>query len=656
MIAGVINFLLAASQVASSLPGSGEAVASPFLAPLFFIVVFEVLHRRQANRAMAYIDGRDASSTQTTRNQSPWPWVLAHQIGFYAVLHFGWNRYVQTDLGLADVFFAPAVLLIAPWFAVYVSALFHRWRREESRRPDPWPLPAFLLFQLRVFIVPLLPCLVFSITGWLTTFEPTRFTMAAYPSLPFAISLVFTFCIVVFSPFLIRLALASDSMPQGPLRHRFEEIARSGDFKFLDIRVARTHGRVMNAMFVGVAGRLRYVFMTDAILERLSDEDLAGVFAHEMGHSRRGHILLNMAMFLGMSLFMLITVDSDPAAASGWSAVFLYPAFIFFVFSPVAKAFESEADAYAGEILGDPAPIKKSLEKIGQMYPKRMKDGGLIHPSIEQRVGFLAAYFANPKLATEFRSRLKRIKTTIALFFLVPLLLWANTLPHEIRMGGLRAGAMEAADDKNKVEGGKSAAALMARYEDELEGDGIDPGYEIRATLWQTVALGAQESEDFPAAAPFIELMREHRDEFSSPVYVYNTSILSAYQAAATGNWPLLIREWRRAADELAPIEEMAPDDPQIERERRDMALLAAIETMARRLGALSRTAHPQDLPAATSPEFQFLHLLDRIRLTQGIDESLAADLAAARETLTPGWKRAALRQLESLVRPTNGD
>ncbi len=634
---------MAALQVASYGPQDGEVYEPPFLVPIGLLLALEVFHRRMANKRLAW---ERASIDGPVRKIGPSPWtvVFIHQLAFYAILHYGWNRIIQVDLGLGDMFFLPAVGLILPWFAMHASALYHRWRVDEGQRIQPWPLASYFKFNYRVFIVPLLPCLIFSITTWLATHGETRFLMAAYPSLELLISLGFTVLIVTFSPFLVRLALGSQSMPPGPMRTRFEEIAKRGNFRFLDIRVAQTHNRVVNAMFVGVLGRLRYVFLTDAILTRLSEEDLAGVFAHEMGHSKRGHILLNMAMFLGLSLFMHVSIDPDPLAESSWALIFLYPFFIFFIFSPVAKAFESEADTFAGETLGDEGPIKRSLETLGRLYPKRLKDGGLVHPSIENRIHFLGLYFKEPALAQMFRARMRRVKTIIVVFLVVPLFMWLNTLPYEFQVGALRAGAMEAAS----TDDGDRAAALMVEFKDELDGGIVDPGYMIHATLWQTRAIQALKEEDFSEAGLMVKEMRRHRDDYTTPIFTYNTSILSAYLAAATGDWPRLQRERRRAEVELDEVEALAPGDPQIEDEKRDIQLLTAIEIMARRLGALPPAVFPQDLPRGEGPEMDFLRSLDRSLSAGDSVDSAALEV----EKLQAGWKRAALGQLKNLLRP----
>ncbi|MFT7616409.1 MAG: Zn-dependent protease with chaperone function [Planctomycetota bacterium] len=642
MIAGVVSFLFAALQVAGFNAESGVLVSGAVLLPVVFIVVFDLIHRRSTNRIKQARESNTGQATGRTRESSPWSLVFMHQLGFMAILHFGWSRLVQVELGLGGIFLLPGILMILPWLAVHVSSIYHRWRLDEGERLDPWPLAGFLCFNLRVLIVPVLPCLIFSIIAWLGTNEPTRSLMAAYPSFEMLISLGLTLSIVVFSPFLVRAAVASDPMPESPMRDRFEAIAQEGGFRFLDIRIARTHNRIVNAMFVGVAGRLRYVFMTDAILSQLSEEDLDGVFAHEMGHSRRGHILLNMAMFLGLSLFMHLSMDVDQVESSSIAAFFLYPFFIFFVFSPVAKAFESEADAFAGEILGDPGPIRRSLETMGRMYPKRMKDGGLVHPSIEQRVGFLGLYFNNPDVAKMFRHRLRRIKITIGVFFAVPLLLWINTWPSEYRVGGLRAGAMEASANEDGV----SAQGLLERYDNEINREVDDPSGAIQVTLWQTVAIAAQSKEDFAKAAPMIQLMREQRDDFESPIFVYNTSILSAQQAAGTGDWPRLTRERRRAEEELDVLEALMPNDPQLVQEREDIQLLTAIETTARRLKALPPTVNPEPLPAPKTPEISFLHVL----VGRETDIQSPSGTKPEEEKLSPGWKRASLQLLKTIA------
>jgi STE24 endopeptidase len=116
---------------------------------------------------------------------------------------------------------------------------------------------------------------------------------------------------------------------------------------------------------MGIAGPLRYVLLTDALLESLSGEQVEAVMAHELGHIRRRHMA-----WLGVSGLAAILLAS---AGVGWAAwVLPWPALrseaaqsvLFLAGLPLAilwigfvsRRFEWQADAFAVQHLSGARP------------------------------------------------------------------------------------------------------------------------------------------------------------------------------------------------------------------------------------------------------------------------------------------------------------
>ncbi len=654
MIEGIAGFIVASLAVASAGSFADAPVGPGWLSPLLYVVLFDLLQRISSRKTLQrVIEARQG--LRPAGRVSRFPLIFLQALGLFGVQLLGWRRFVDEGLGLADVWFVEEALLILPWVLVYVSLLVRqRSLRALLANKAPWPYPSYLLFHLRLLAIPAILVGMNVVESRLA--DPSRSVgrwLQFYPTVAYGVFMAWTLILVVFSPFLVRMAFPTRSMRPGALRSRFEALAARAGFRFMDIRVCPTHGYIMNAAFVGVFGRLRYVVFTDAILERLSDDDLVGVFAHEMGHSQRRHIPMNLVLFMGFSLAMFAMsgggmVSAEPGLLDAVVPIVAFPVFLFLVFSPVARSFETEADVYAGEILGDRGPIVRSLSSLGWIYPSKRHKGGLVHPSIDERLEFLERYFEEPSVAAEFRAKMKRVRRGILIFGIVPLLLTLARLPGELETGRVRTLIAEAVveDDEDL------ALEAWNALEPLLEQGFQDPGHRLSMQLWFVVASARLNAGDAEGAVPWLKRVETVREGLEGPVELYNAAILAAEHAGAVGDWPRLSREIPVARKHLDAIAaQWGDDDEQVVRERGDLDLLedglALVEVAgvlprfsgartwrplpegpARRLLAALKTAldHPEDPPSFT---------LD------------PADL----EALGPGWKADLVRRVQESLR-----
>src|SRR5205807_2026386 len=108
---------------------------------------------------------------------------------------------------------------------------------------------------------------------------------------------------------------------------------------------------------------LRYVFLSDRLLDDLTPDEVEAVFGHEVGHVRHGH-LLYYALFLSLSLAvlglgwelgdLLLTAGTETAVThstdgDAWSMVpqvLLAGAYVFMAFGFLSRRCERQADVY----------------------------------------------------------------------------------------------------------------------------------------------------------------------------------------------------------------------------------------------------------------------------------------------------------------------
>jgi STE24 endopeptidase len=158
-------------------------------------------------------------------------------------------------------------------------------------------------------------------------------------------------------------------MPPSPLRDRLEEICRRNHIGIRDVLLWHTRHQMGNAAVIGLVPQVRYILMSDLLVETLSDEQIEAVFAHEMGHVRHRHLFWLVAVIYGL----LIAIDGPgqfvanglvrflhhvSVPESGQTVVLTLLAFGLFagVFGIVSRRFERQADVFAARTIQASAP------------------------------------------------------------------------------------------------------------------------------------------------------------------------------------------------------------------------------------------------------------------------------------------------------------
>lgn len=174
-------------------------------------------------------------------------------------------------------------------------------------------------------------------------------------------------------------------LPDGELRARLMALAERSGFRASTIQVMDGSKRSghSNAYFTGF-GRFRRIVLFDTLIGQLAPDELEAVLAHEVGHYKRGHIPKMLAVSAAMMLggFAVIAWLAGSAwfnPAFGFPAGDLAPAFLLFALlggavtfwlTPLGNLFsrrhEYEADAFAREVMGGPAPLVGALRKLAQ--------------------------------------------------------------------------------------------------------------------------------------------------------------------------------------------------------------------------------------------------------------------------------------------------
>ncbi len=242
-----------------------------------------------------------------------------------------------------------------------------------------WRRSQFVLLQVRLhFVLILLPILL--VISWrelidqLAVSEGWFGEVLAGDAAQIVALAAGTVVVFLLAPFLIRYLWDTQPLPAGEIRNRLLEMCTTHRIKIRELLVWNTFSVMMNGAVMGVVGRMRYILLTDALLDAMAPRQIESVMAHELGHVRRRHlpalilalfailIFVSMAVSLPMTYFyppdeLAATLAQSQSASGvgteipmGWleAVAFIISILgIFLLFGWVSRRFERQADTFA---------------------------------------------------------------------------------------------------------------------------------------------------------------------------------------------------------------------------------------------------------------------------------------------------------------------
>jgi Zn-dependent protease with chaperone function len=239
--------------------------------------------------------------------------------------------------------------------------------------------------------------------------------------------------VVLIAPLLARLVLEVTPLGAGALRERLLAICRTHRVRVREVLVWHTHGSLVNAAVMGLAGPLRYVLLTDALLELMEGRELESVMAHEIGHVRRHHMFWLLVCLFAAALVTAIPllwvqerlVDAAGAWARGAAAaaVAAGAAAVLAAFGWVSRRFERQADAFAVRHLdggaaaisaGSAATLCLALGRVAALSAVPATRRSWRHGSIAARQAHLQSLVGRPPESLPIDREVRWIKAVAA--------------------------------------------------------------------------------------------------------------------------------------------------------------------------------------------------------------------------------------------------
>lgn len=358
---------------------------------------------------------------------------------------------------LAMVPFIASLLLV--WVVVFPTdrairqiALEQFLFRGRPVRPV-WPMGRYLAYNLRhQLLFVLIPSLLILLARDVIDIYD-GLLKRRHPHLPDILLGTVAGVVALFAPVMLRYVWVTQPLADGPLRDRLLLLCRRLHLRCREILVWRSGGMIVNAAVMGLFAPLRYVLITDAMLEQMDDTKIEAVFGHEAGHIKHHHILffLMIALLTGCLVSIVAVYANDPKAGGRFQEVgFAATGLVLllkwtFGFGWVSRRFEREADIFGVRTLAllnvpcagncrlhdgqnPPADARRgplcataaaifgdTLNDVAHLNGIPPDARGLRHPSISARSRFVQAVASDPAALRRFRNGILATKCGIFL-------------------------------------------------------------------------------------------------------------------------------------------------------------------------------------------------------------------------------------------------
>ncbi len=318
-----------------------------------------------------------------------------------------------------------------------------------SDRPRFWSRRGYLAFHARqTLALVMLPVLLLVTEKEVRRLLPEEWLTVTSQGSILGIAGALTLFLAM--PWILRLVLGLRPLPDGPLRHRLMALSQRLGFRCTDILLWNTRSGIANAMVAGVFPFLRYVLLTDRLIEELTPEEVEAVFGHEIGHVKHQHMLYYLVFMLASIAIMtqaLTPFLEDLDGLWNWQnredlavlpMIAVLGAYIFFVFGFLSRRCERQADIFGcraascaqtaeERLLAVPRRVKSpelcpegiqtfigALEKVAILNGISREKPGFFqswqHSTIARRVAFLEQMMADPQLEARFQRRVLLVK------------------------------------------------------------------------------------------------------------------------------------------------------------------------------------------------------------------------------------------------------
>tara|TARA_R110001592_G_scaffold38767_9_gene127757 strand:+ start:3556 stop:4803 length:1248 start_codon:yes stop_codon:yes gene_type:complete len=303
--------------------------------------------------------------------------VLILAFGLFGDLHIWLSDHFQNPIAHSLVFFG--VLFIVSDIINIPFELYSTFVIEEKFGFNKTSLKTFFADKLKGYLLAIILggglgyVLLFLIFEWQEQFWIYALIVITVFSL---------FMSVFYTSLILPLFNKLTPLADGELKDKINAYADRVKFPLDNIFVIDGSKRSSkaNAFFSGM-GKKKKIVLYDTLIEKQSQEELVAVLAHEVGHFKKKHVIVSMAisivqMAITLYILSLLIFNESLSMALGAEGMSVHLNLVAFalLYTPISKLTgvlmnmisrknEYEADAYASTTY-DPIPLQSALKKL----------------------------------------------------------------------------------------------------------------------------------------------------------------------------------------------------------------------------------------------------------------------------------------------------
>lgn len=317
------------------------------------------------------------------------------------------RQYTDHPILIALIFFGIIMLgsdILTTPFSYYSTFII-----EEKYGFNKTTLKTFALDKIKGwFMLIIVGGALLSLIIWFYQWAGSSFWLYAW-----AVIAVFSVVMNMFyAKLIVPLFNKQTPLEDGSLRQKIEAYASKVGFKLDNIFVIDGSKRSTkaNAYFSGF-GREKRITLYDTLINDLEEEEIVAVLAHEVGHYKKNHIIINLVTSIaltGLTLWLLSLCIGSPllSQALGVATPSFHIGLIAFgiLYSPISeitsllmnfisRAFEYQADNFAKETYAG-APLISGLKTLSKNSLSNLTP----HPA------YVFMHYSHPTLLQRFRN------------------------------------------------------------------------------------------------------------------------------------------------------------------------------------------------------------------------------------------------------------
>ena len=369
-------------------------------------------------------------------------WLI---VGQGTLIACGYGQWAVLTVGRYNIPLLEKLVLVGPFLVTIILgwALDYRFHlairtaaADENTQAAPyWSRGKHILYNIRhLLLFTLVPVgLILLVMDVLEMYVLARVPVSARDTVYLAGSLGTALTVFALAPLLITRIWRTRRLETGPLRTDLEEICSSLKLKYRDILVWESEGVIANAAVMGLIAPVRFILVSDGIVDRLERHQIRAVFAHEGGHIIAHHLpyLMIVAvtiMTLCGSAAELIAILAD---LEGPAAMLLMLGLVFagggLIFGAVSRQFERQSDVIGAWASAPPpdnssrithegaAIFANALEQIARLNGIDPHKRNWRHGSIASRVRYILSLGSTAGTRRQIDTTVRRIKIAIVL-------------------------------------------------------------------------------------------------------------------------------------------------------------------------------------------------------------------------------------------------